>query len=377
MRNCAKMASLAFAMLLGAMPMSARPNVRNLAFKCSRGKQSACNELAKLAEHDKDSAVRIEAVDQLRDQPLLGEIALEGEDEKVRNAAFSKLTDQAQLEKVAREAKDQGIRTAAEQALLARAAVTGGDASVRRSAVEKLMDQLLLANVAESDRDEGVRNAAVSTLARMSVAITTVSAEREVYIWRPSTGGAETARPRWKINASLGKGGMAGTGPIDPEIFLNGAAHDPGPAPGFDVWYFAPRDSSDRLTLEPGSTLNWYGGMLPGPITFIGLTNSSSGETFWATLPNQVGGFARFHTVLYPGPGGALVLGGGLFLSQGGRMNVMSIPAVPVSVTGTIRFSGDRWISAKPGLSVKGGGVQFDETGAFLIPGTQYLRKTN
>jgi hypothetical protein len=54
----------------------------------------------------------------------------------------------------------------------------------------------------------------------------------------------------------------------------------------------------------------------------------------------------------------------------------MTLPAVPVDVTGTIRFPADRWTDAKKGFKIKGGGLQFDETGVFLIPGTQYLKQT-
>lgn len=79
----------ALALLLSAMPILAKPNVSDLAFKCSHGKQNACSELAKLAEHDKDSAVRSEAVCQLRDQPLLTKIALEDEDRRVRAVPHS------------------------------------------------------------------------------------------------------------------------------------------------------------------------------------------------------------------------------------------------------------------------------------------------
>jgi Ankyrin repeats (3 copies) len=202
--------------------------------------------------------------------------------------------------------------------------------------------------------------------------IATVKDEREVYVWHspPSSG---IAQSRWNVSGSLGKGDLSTGTPIDPEIFLIEAASDPGPAPGFDVWYFAPQNSTDHLTLESGP-LNCCQQSLRGPITFIGLVDSPTGGAFWSTLPNTLGGFVRLFTALYPGPSGALVLGGGVFLYQGGA-RIMTLPTAPVSVTGTIRFPGNGWAVAKKGFKIKGGGLQFDETGVFLMPGTQYLRE--
>lgn len=364
--------------------------VNNLARECLSGKKKACSELMQIAVEDKDATIRRSAVAQLTDQALLAKIAMEDEDREVRTTALSTLTDQAQIEKVAREAKDESIRRTAEQTVLARAAVNGTDASVRLSAVEKLMDQTLLATIAQSDSDEGVRKAAVSALARMSITISTVAAEREVYIWQaPPGSGVETSKSKWKISGVLGKGEMGETGPVSPEMGLNGAVMMPGPAPGFNVWYFAPRDSFDHLTLESGSTLNCCNGLFilwrqtfNGPITFIGLSPQSPTQgaldrgSFWATPPNSAGGFLRFHTVLYPGPRGALLLGGMLYSYSDRGMNAWTVPALPVSVTGTIRFPEDRWTLAKPGFNIKRGRLQFDETGVFLMPNTQYLKTT-
>jgi ankyrin repeat protein len=75
--------------------------------------------------------------------------------------------------------------------------------------------------------------------------------------------------------------------------------------------------------------------------------------------------------MLYPTTRGELALGGAVVLVQGGAVSV-AMPATAVTVTGTIRFPNDKWTWAKRGLRIQGGGLQFDETGVFLMPGTQY-----
>jgi ankyrin repeat protein len=217
--------------------------------------------------------------------------------------------------------------------------------------------------------------------------IATVAGKREVYIWRSSPLVAGTPQSTWNISGALGteEGGLGESLPINPGMFLSDAARDPGPAPGFEVWYFAPRDSSDHLSLESGS-LNCCQESLRAPITFVGLglsnslslsSDPSDGPLFWATPPNQQGGFASIQAALYPGPGGTLELGGGVILRQGQNLSMQALPAVPVSVTGTIRFPDASWTLAKKGLKIRGGGLQFDETGVFLMPGTQYLREAH
>jgi hypothetical protein len=88
----------------------------------------------------------------------------------------------------------------------------------------------------------------------------------------------------------------------------------------------------------------------------------------------------RFESVLYAGPNGELVLGGWIFLFSalvpGGGAAAHSVPATPAIVMGTIRFPAGSWTSAKSGFKIRGGGLRFDETGVFLMPGTQYFKET-
>jgi len=206
----------------------------------------------------------------------------------------------------------------------------------------------------------------------------TVKDEHEVYIWiSPTENSTILSRSRWKISGVLGKGDLRGTGSLmDPELILETASHSPGPAPGFEVWYVAPQNASDALSLEPGSS--W--GPVSGPVSFgAGSNSENGGGLFWLTTDRKTA--MRLHPVLYPNSGGDLVLGGflahyrlesgGLKLAAEGNM-----PATSVTLTGTIRFPRDRWTSAKTGFKIRGGGLQFDKTGVFLMPGTQYLKET-
>jgi len=63
MKTCTRF-TVAFVVLAATMSrVSAKPNIAGLARQCDvPRKQKARNELAKLAEHDKDTEVRIEAI---------------------------------------------------------------------------------------------------------------------------------------------------------------------------------------------------------------------------------------------------------------------------------------------------------------------------
>jgi len=72
-----------------------------------------------------------------------------------------------------------------------------------------------------------------------------------------------------------------------------------------------------------------------------------------------------------------LAIGGAWVVCTQGAGTVMTcgystIQDVPVEVVGTIRFPKDEWSQAGASLEIMGGGLEFDETDVFLIPGTQY-----
>jgi hypothetical protein len=101
--------------------------------------------LAKIAVEDKDSHVRLAAVEKLTDQATLAKIAVEDKDSYVRSAAVGNLTDQAMLAKIAVEATDSYVRSVAvgkltDQAMLAKIAVEATDSYIRKIAIGKLTD---------------------------------------------------------------------------------------------------------------------------------------------------------------------------------------------------------------------------------------------
>ena len=92
MRFYLKAASALSALVLTAVPIWAKPNISDLARQCdSLGKQKACRALAKLAERDKDTRVRIQAISKLADESVLLRIIEQELFPTVRQAAEARL----------------------------------------------------------------------------------------------------------------------------------------------------------------------------------------------------------------------------------------------------------------------------------------------
>jgi hypothetical protein len=392
--------------------------------------------LARIAVEDKTEWVREQAVSELSDQPLLAKIAVEDASNRVVNAAVRKLTDQALLAKVALESPSialaatwkltdqallarvalRGANTVArrdalarltDQASLASVAVEGEDASVRNLALSKLTDQALLAKIAVEDKEPGVSGAAVWRLTDQvllaSVASDskgenvrkaaktalaggeTVGNVREVYIWRSPTGNSsESLRSRWRISGVLGAADLDG-GILEPgqsivldAMMAGDSAPDSTLTPGFSLWQFAPENGDDVCALESGS---FSVGVkeVSAPISFIG--HSTNGKGVWGISGGTSDSKAVvfFRPKLYLKSDGTMVMGG-LMASLGTSpvaagafsQGVSVVQEAPVIVTGTIRFPKDRWTAAGASFHIRGGGLQFDETGVFLMPGTEY-----
>jgi len=340
---------------------------------------------------DNDKYIREDAIGKLMDQAALARVAVQEKDFEVCRLALSKLTDEALLAKVAVEGADASARNyavgkLADQALLAKVAVEGADASVS-GAVWKLTDQALLARVALEGNNENVRKAAKTALAGGE----TVENGRAVYIWRssPTEKGIQAARARLRISSVLGAADLNGDilGPSQSTILLaiTSDSADSPLAPGFVVWQFAGEDKNDVCTLESGSIFLGNGNEVRGRISFIG-HKANNGKGTWGTSNGRA--FVLFRPRLYLKSDETLVLGGWLASYAGAIVgdrpadrpavtvalstSVSAMREIPVTVTGTIRFPRDRWTPAGAGFNIKGGGLQFDETGVFLIPGTKY-----
>ncbi len=347
--------------------------------------------LAKIAREDADVSVRSVATLRLTDQSLLGKIAQEDSDAAVRSAAAGKLADPSLLAQIALHDASPQVRRAAvetltDQSVIQKVAVEDSDTNVRSSAAQRLADRTLLANIARKDKDSAVREAAASALA-------TVQHEHEVYVWRATK--ADTGLARWKISGILGPSGL--TPPFVSSMvvmqnlreLLFGRDWGSSRAPGFEKgWWFAPYDEHPGWVLESGSVSVYDGNgrleLRPGA-SFRGSILSRGGLEWRGSLRGRPEDSPTLQAVvLYPTSDGTLALGGFGFapppsvavfamgLANLSLATPVWMPASPAIVTGTIRLPDDKWTEVGCGLTVKGGGLQFDETGVFLIPGTQY-----
>lgn len=174
MRLRTKTASTLVALWLATAPVWAKRNIAKLAYQCTRqGKQSACQELDKIALEDKDSLVRGDAVEVITNQGVLAKVALEDQNSVIRISAIKNLTDQALLAKVVLGNEDASVSGAAvtkvtDQAALAKIAVEASAPQVRVNAVGKLTDEVLLTKIALDDRSSDIRVSAVSKLTGQS-----------------------------------------------------------------------------------------------------------------------------------------------------------------------------------------------------------------
>ena len=92
MRCCLKVTSALAALVLAVVPIWGKPNIPGLAHQCDAlGKRKACRELAHLAEHAKDTKVRIQAIGKLADESVLMRIIGNELFPTVRQAAEARL----------------------------------------------------------------------------------------------------------------------------------------------------------------------------------------------------------------------------------------------------------------------------------------------
>lgn len=148
--------------------------VVSLSEKCKSGKQSACDDLAKIALNERDENVRDAAVLRLTDKSLLAKIAANDAAAEVRSDAARGLTDQSLLAKIAVDDPDAKVRGVAvfrltDQSLSAKIAVNDSDSTVRSFAMVCLNDQALLANIAVNTPDAIIRRSAVIHLTDKSL----------------------------------------------------------------------------------------------------------------------------------------------------------------------------------------------------------------
>ncbi len=132
--------------------------------------------LEMVAAEDESDDVRLAAVRNLKRQELLEQIAVEDESPKVRAAAVRKLKDQDLVEKIVREDASSSVRRIAvrnltNQEFLEKLALGDQDVALRRAAVGNLVDQTLLETIALEESEKWIRWAAVFNLTDQEVIV--------------------------------------------------------------------------------------------------------------------------------------------------------------------------------------------------------------
>lgn len=316
--------------------------------------------------------IRKQAADRLTDPSLLSRLALESTDATIRSGAVNQLTDEKSLEAVATASKDAAMQTVA---------------------VWKLTDPDVLQLLATKASDEPVRKAALAALD-----VKTAQGEREVYVWKaPVDYATDASRPRWRISGILGAADLGlmtvGLDQTDNALPMNArgavaisslltSVHELSVNPekaGFVPWWFKPESDQDHCFLESGKFP--MGGAanqsdLSGPFAFTG--SVAKGTEVWEVKIGITTVF--FQPTLHVNRSGVLALAGSVaVLTNPGTPGMFSwstnnLQDAAVLVVGTIRYPKGRWTAAGGGYEVLEGGLQFDETGVFLMPGTKYRK---
>jgi hypothetical protein len=68
------------------------------------------------------------------------------------------------------------------------------------------------------------------------------------------------------------------------------------------------------------------------------------------------------------------MIGGALAILANNQFGTSTVTAQDAGLSGTIRFPADHSMEVKPGFRIRGGGLEFDETGISLMPGTHYVK---
>jgi len=375
--------------------------------------------LAKIALEDPEKDVRDAAVRNLTDEAALEKVAIADKDKEVSKDAAHKLQDPAAIFRVALNAASQFTRSLAtamlkDQGLLARLAIENTNASIRRDALQDITDETSLKTVATTSKDPAIQTAAVwklqdqatlqslansagdETVRKAALAaldVRTASQEREVYLWKAASTPANRApQQRWKIDAAVGAADLSG-GFVDTSSSTNtmagvalGAATLLASAGGFNdapdsvSWDFRPESAQDVCVLEAGQLEvgDFQNSRhLDAPISFTAQVRNDKGS--WVVSNGEVAFVLQPH--IHTLQNGTLTITGawaafGVIAGSPAHavVRTQTMSGAIATVTGKIRFPEDRWTLAGAGIEIMGGGLQFDETGVFLMVGTKYRK---
>ena len=212
----------------------------------------------------------------------------------------------------------------------------------------------------------------------LSFSLATVAKEHEVYVWK--TSGDANHAMHWKIQSGLGKADVTlksvatdnsmislSSGMIEMMGDLLGGSGN-----AFIKLSLAPSELSDSVVFDSGTwqpTMN--GKTLSAPIAFLARL-PETGEKIWAASDGNSA--IMLQPTISISKEGKIMIGGALAILANNQFGTSTVTAQDAGLSGTIRFPADHSMEVKPGFRIRGGGLQFDETGISLMPGTHYVK---
>lgn len=212
----------------------------------------------------------------------------------------------------------------------------------------------------------------------LSVSLATVQKDHEVYLWK----GASGSKPgmHWSVQSALGKADVALKGINDTNSMVTTVLEGMStfnqmlgiPDDAFLKLSLAPSQPSDAIVFDSG---DWQMGMngqsAPAPLAFLAKL-PATGERIWdATDGNTV---VLLQPTLYISKDGRVMLGGGIAFITNTEVGSSTLTTQEVTLSGRIRLPADQSMEVKPGFRIRGGGLEFDETGISLMVGTKYVK---
>lgn len=225
--------------------------------------------------------------------------------------------------------------------------------------------------------DEALIRLLVPSGKALSLSLATVVKEHEVYVWK--TVGDENHEMHWKIQSGLGNADVALKSVAAANPMMSLAAGELsimsdliGPDDAFLKLNLAPSDLSDSVVFDSGTWQQGLNGQtLSPPIAFLARL-PETGEKIWAASDGNTAIMLR--PTISISKEGKIMIGGGIAVLVNNQLGTSTLTAQDASLSGTIRFPADLTMEVKPGFRVRGGGLEFDETGISLMPGTHYVK---
>ena len=211
----------------------------------------------------------------------------------------------------------------------------------------------------------------------LSLSLATVVKEHEVYVWK--TSGDANPEMHWKIQSGLGTADVTLKSVAAENPMVSMAAGGlsffgdlVGPGDAFLKLSLAPSELSDSVVFDSGT---WQPGIngktLSAPIAFLARL-PETGERIWAASDGQSA--IMLQPTISISKEGKIMIGGAIAILAGNQFGTSTVTAQSASLSGTIRFPADHVMEVKPGFRIRGGGLEFDETGISLMPGTRYVK---